>query len=269
MHLSMPYIATDAHQTSSGSIMSDSGTPQSPPGQQPVAGGIMGAGLLRGASERQPHQFAPGSILLINNGGGIPDGVQGHPLQTLAAISTSESPLPLTVSGSLALMPSSQTHTVTTSGNHSIPEAISIVSTSEHSHLNTVPVTVVLAEEPDRSAEIVTLNEVRVSGVESLEQYNKCITCSSKVIPDGTDPELGTCSQCSTMQRISDTKAELSASLVIRVDTGEFLRLQATDEAIESITRKQSTEVDVRKALLKAEPFNVSHKGGDVISITR
>lgn len=287
MHLSMPYITIDPHQNVSGSIMRDGGTPGTPPGQphQAVAGGILGAGLI-GAPEGQPHQLAPGSILLIRSGSNTPDGIQGHPLSTVTAINTSESPLSLTTPGSLESVaivneiPPGQTHAVTsgTSGlkahprsSHTIPEAVSIVSKPEHSHLNSVPVTVMLTQEQDdtdRSAEIATLENVRVSGVETLEQCSRCIACSSEVVLDRTDPDLGTCSQCSMMQCISDTTTVLSASLVVCIGPGEFLRLRAFDEAIGSIAQRLATDVD-KKALLKAEPFTISHRDGEILSATR
>lgn len=303
MHLSMPYITIDPHRSGSGSIVGD-GTPEGslgpPPQLQTVAGGM---GLIRGAPEGQPHQIAAGSILVIKSGSSTPDGPQGHSLPTMAAIlsSTSESPLPLPTPGNMEAAgdsPARQPHYTSIAGsglvrssngdtsglctnvshlrsNNSVPAAVRIGSTSEHPHQENsgVPLAVVLTDGSrgtDGLAEAATLENVRVSGVETLDGYNKCILslCGGEVVPDRTDPELGTCSQCGMMQRMTDTETILGASMVIGVGHGEFIQLRAFDETIGLIAQRPAAEVD-KKALLKAEAFNISHRDGEIVSVTR
>lgn len=118
------------------------------------------------------------------------------------------------------------------------------------------------------NAEVSILANVRVAGVEVVESYSECITCSNRVVPDGSDPELGTCLQCSMMQRMDDTNVVLGASLVLRVGEREFLPLRAFGGVVEFIAQKPAADVSM-KALLKAEPFTVSHRGGVIVSATR
>lgn len=115
---------------------------------------------------------------------------------------------------------------------------------------------------------ISILENVRVAGVEVVESYSECITCTNRVVPDINDPELGTCLQCSMMQCMDDTNVVLGASLVLRVGEREFLPLRAFGNVVEFIAQKSAAEVSM-KALLKAEPFTISHRGGVILSATR
>jgi hypothetical protein len=148
---------------------------------------------------------------------------------------------------------------------HSMPLGAMIRSSNTDTVLpkGGVPTTA-LSKNPDVSF----LENVRVAGVEVVESYSECITCTNRVIPDQNDPELGSCIQCNMMQRMDDTNVVLGASLVVKVGEREFLPLRAFGEVVEFISQKPAEEVSM-KTLLKAEPFSLSHRDGIIISATR
>lgn len=154
--------------------------------------------------------------------------------------------------------------------DHGMPSNVVIQSTDINSipeGARVVQVGVPTAPIP-KSPEVSILTSVRVAGVEVVESHSACISCANRVIPDRNDPEIGTCMQCSMMQRMDDTNVVLGASLVLRVGEREFLPLRAFGAVVEFIAQKPAAEVS-KKALLKAEPFTISHRDGVILSATR
>ena len=151
--------------------------------------------------------------------------------------------------------------------DHGMPAGVMIRSNSIPEGARVVQMGLPAAPMP-KSPEVSILTSVRVAGVEVVESLSECISCANRVVPDTNDPELGTCSQCSMMQRMDDTNVMLGTSLVLRIGEREFLPLRAFGAVVEFIAQKPAAEVS-RKALLKAEPFTISHRDGIILSATR
>lgn len=281
-HLSMPYITIATHQSSPGGILSaamirngsgNSSTPETTPHHSNTASKLTTA-MIRGDSTPrgvlQPHQrIVPvnpmisgenctpedeggilgqpqlGNIIQATDENGTPESISIHPQQRISCNDVLEAAV---VEGDI------------TPGN--------TVEVNSDTSTDGVQGTVMTNVDGEQGEAVLTLENVRVAGVEAVERYNECIACNNRVVPDSTDPELGTCLQCSMMQRIDETKVVLGASLMLRVGERKFLLLRAFGIVAEFIAQKPAMEVNM-KTLLKAEPFTISHRDGVILSATR
>ena len=109
-------------------------------------------------------------------------------------------------------------------------------------------------------------DDVRVVGVDRLDNYSGCMKCGSKVVVDAEDEELGTCMKCGMLQAIEECKKTLTAQLRIKNSVG-CISLRAFEKCIMDIVQNASEVTP--KTLLKAKPFNICFKDGVIISIVR
>ena len=111
------------------------------------------------------------------------------------------------------------------------------------------------------------VKNVRVVGVITLEKYSCCIKCSTKLVPDDDDADLGHCSKCQMMQCIDNGSNGIMAKLMV-VSGGTKLILCAFGKVVENIATKPAEEVTI-PALLKATPFKMTHVDGIIQNISR
>lgn len=111
------------------------------------------------------------------------------------------------------------------------------------------------------------LKDVRVIGVERLDNYDACLKCSSKLIPDSDDDELGECSKCKMIQCLSECNKTLTAQLTVRCGTCSY-SARVFEKALRDIAQKPKDEI-TRKALLKTAPFDCSYQNGIIQSASR
>ena len=100
---------------------------------------------------------------------------------------------------------------------------------------------------------VLTANNVRVAAVTQLTTYNG-LCCAKIVCSD--DPEIGTCTRCKTMQLISEGKKELSAHVLIRLNTG-VIALRAFGKVVQDMAGNPGGQITI-PVLLKAGTFTMS-----------
>ena len=113
---------------------------------------------------------------------------------------------------------------------------------------------------------VLTASNVRVAAVTQLTTYNGCIQCCAKIVCSD-DPEIGTCTRCKTMQLISEGKEELSAHVLIRLNTG-VIPLRAFGKVVQDMAGNPEGKITI-PVLLKAGTFTMSHRDGVIQAITR
>lgn len=112
------------------------------------------------------------------------------------------------------------------------------------------------------------VENVRVGGVNMMENFNyACMStkCNGKVVSDVEESDFGTCGRCGMMQCLEDCKKEASAQLLIKLDDGGSVPLQAFGRVLEDI----AGGVVSKLALLKAKVFTMEHRDGVVRCISR
>ena len=112
------------------------------------------------------------------------------------------------------------------------------------------------------------LHEAQVIGVSSLEIYDECIACKSKVT--ATKETIGVCSKCSLAQHLEKCIKQLTVKLLI--DSNEqrksLLAFLSTVQMIvgtETLSPTSSAE-DIITLLLMADPFSVQFSSKDIIT---
>ena len=115
--------------------------------------------------------------------------------------------------------------------------------------------------------EIKLIKEVRVYAVEKFESYSSCVKCNGKVTSVDED-SIGECSKCGTMQSTEECKQALIAQLRIKAENGEKFCLTAFDSAVLKIAEEPMATIS-KKALIKADPFNMKFSNGVIYYVER
>ena len=63
---------------------------------------------------------------------------------------------------------------------------------------------------------------IRISGVFQLDSYSGCLQCTAKALPLLDDAEFGRCVKCQMMQCMAYVTKELSAHLLLELQTGQL-----------------------------------------------
>ena len=100
---------------------------------------------------------------------------------------------------------------------------------------------------------------MQVFAVEKLDSCCSCVKCIAKVIPD--DNDISECPKCGTMQDTREYKQATIAQLRLKAKNGDRFCLTAFDgDAL--IIAEQSVDKINRKALMKAQEFNMKFNDG-------
>ena len=111
------------------------------------------------------------------------------------------------------------------------------------------------------------VHNIRVIGVMNLDKYNCCINCSTKLVPDAEDLDLGHCSKCQMVQCLESANKGLMAKLML-ASGGDKHTLSAFGKIVENIADKPADEISIT-TLLKAKPFKIIHVDGIIQSVSR
>ena len=115
--------------------------------------------------------------------------------------------------------------------------------------------------------DIKLIKNVRVFAVEKFESYRSCVKCSGKVSPVNEDA-ISECSKCATMQSTEECKQALIAQLRVKDENGERFCLTAFDSIVLKIAEEPIHAVS-KKALIKADPFNMKFNNGVIYYVER
>ena len=106
------------------------------------------------------------------------------------------------------------------------------------------------------------VRNVHVIGVMNLDKYKCCINCSTKLVPDAEDLDLGPMVQC-----LDNGNKGLMVKLML-ASGGDKHTLNAFGKIVESIADKPADEISTT-TLLKAKPFKMIHIDGIIQSVSR
>lgn len=111
------------------------------------------------------------------------------------------------------------------------------------------------------------VRNVHVIGVMNVDKYKCCINCSTKLVPDAKDLDLGHCSKCQMVQCLDSGNKGIMAKLML-ASGGDKHTLYAFGKIVESIADKPADEISIT-TLLKAKPFKMIHVDGIIQSVSR
>ena len=99
----------------------------------------------------------------------------------------------------------------------------------------------------DLPQDSITLQDAEIIGVQGLQSYHACITCSSKTLPS-EEENITYCDKCDTLQSVHRCKTKISARLVLQHGEG-YYTLSAFDDVLTTIAG--SSTVDAKSLLSK------------------
>ena len=111
------------------------------------------------------------------------------------------------------------------------------------------------------------VHNVKVIGVMTLDKYQCCINCSTKLTTDTEDPDLGQCSKCQMTQCLDSSSNGLMAKLML-ASGGTKYTLCAFGKIVTTIADTPSDQITIT-TLLKAKPFKMIHVDGIIQSVSR
>ena len=111
-------------------------------------------------------------------------------------------------------------------------------------------------------------SNVKIVGVERIDNYNGCLKCSSRVVKCEEDPDYAQCTRCEMLQAFTDCVSIISASVTVQTASGTNLHLQVFDEVLLNIAQRSPTDIS-KFALLKSPPFSMYQRDGVIRSISR
>ena len=103
--------------------------------------------------------------------------------------------------------------------------------------------------------------------VGTLDKYQCCINCSTKLTTDTEDPDLGHCSKCQMTQCLDSSSNGLMAKLML-ASGGTKYTLCAFGKVVTTIADTPSDQITIT-TLLKAKPFKMIHVDGIIQSVSR
>jgi len=115
--------------------------------------------------------------------------------------------------------------------------------------------------------EIKLIKDVRVFAVDKFESYSSCVKCNGKVTMIDED-DIGECPKCGTMQKIEECKQTLIAQLRTKAENGDRFCLSAFDVVLLKIAEEPANNIS-KKALIKADPFNMKFSDGVIYYVER
>ena len=104
---------------------------------------------------------------------------------------------------------------------------------------------------------------VCVAGVKEFDNHSRCVNCESEVPCDVDDPEIGTCGECGTVQRMN----EVTAKLIIRSGSIK-LTLRASGRLLEDIAEVPRADM-TKTSLAKARDFDMEIEDDIIRAVKR
>ena len=82
------------------------------------------------------------------------------------------------------------------------------------------------------------------------------------------EDDIGECPKCGTMQKIEECKQTLIAQLRTKAENGDRFCLSAFDAVLLKIAEEPANNIS-KKALIKADPFNMKFSDGVIYYVER
>ena len=118
----------------------------------------------------------------------------------------------------------------------------------------------------EKPLEIQLIKGVHVIAIEKLDTYYSCVKCNGKVIP--ADDDISECPKCDTMQVTTECRQAIVAQLRLKSTNGDRFCLTAFDGIVVKIAETTADQI-TKKALIKAEEFNMKFSDGVIYSVDR
>ena len=113
-------------------------------------------------------------------------------------------------------------------------------------------------------SEIQLVKGVHVIAIEKLDTYYSCVKCNGKVIP--TDHDISERPKCDTMQVTTERRQAIVAQLRLKSTIGDRFCLTTFDGRVVKIAETPADQI-TKKALIKAEEFNMKFSDGVIYSV--
>ena len=114
----------------------------------------------------------------------------------------------------------------------------------------------------DLPQDSITLQDAEIIGIQGLQSYHACITCSSKTLPS-EEEDITYCDKCDTLQSVQRCKTKISARLVLQHGE-DYYTLSAFDDVLTTIA--QSSNVEAK--LLLSKTVTITFENNIITSVS-